>query len=153
VQITSQSNALLTFTLLNSGLKQSSGSFGGLRGGMYHFRVEDATGCSKDTLVIITEKIPIGGCDTIFIPNAFTPNNDGKNDRYIVDLPSTYKDMVLQIFNRWGTIVYQEKGNSVSWDGSYKGIQQPPGVYIYSLRYTGRDNARKILKGTLTLIR
>lgn len=149
----SSANAPVTFTLVNSGLSQSSGDFTSLHGGLYNFHIEDVAGCTKDTSIAIVENIPVGGCNDIFIPNAFTPNNDGKNDFFNITLPSTFKDITLQVFNRWGTTVCQGTGNNVYWDGSYKGVQQPVGVYIYSLNYSTRDGERKILKGTLTLIR
>jgi gliding motility-associated-like protein len=146
-------NAPITFTLLSSGASQTSGDFTDLHGGRYNFRIADAGGCIKDTAINIVENIPAGGCSDIFIPNAFTPNNDGKNDLFTVTLPSTFKDINLQVFNRWGNPVCQGTGNNISWDGSYKGIQQPVGVYIYNLTYTERNGEHKIMKGTLTLIR
>ncbi|MDP4262924.1 MAG: gliding motility-associated C-terminal domain-containing protein [Bacteroidota bacterium] len=146
-------NAPVTFTLSNSGLSRTSGDFTGLHGGTYDFHIADAGGCMKDTTINIVENIPAGGCNDIFIPNAFTPNNDGKNDFFTIALPSSFKDISLQVFNRWGAAVCQATGNNLSWDGSYKGVQQPIGVYIYSLNYSDRNGNRKILKGTLTLIR
>ena len=146
-------NGGVTYTLLNSGLSKTSGDFTNLRGGRYDFRIMDGGGCSKDTSVALSENMPIGGCNDIFIPNAFTPNNDGRNDLYTISLPTSFKNVAVQIFGRWGNIVYQSKGNNMSWDGSYKGEQQPVGVYIYNLTYTNPDGLPKNLKGTLTLIR
>jgi gliding motility-associated-like protein len=146
-------NGPVTFTLLNTALSQPSGNFDNLRGGRYNFRIADAGGCSKDTSITLTENMPIGGCHDIFIPNAFTPNNDGRNDLFNINLSSAFKDITLQVFNRWGNMVCQGKGNIISWDGSYKGIQQPVGIYIYNLICTDRNGVQKNLKGTLTLIR
>jgi gliding motility-associated-like protein len=146
-------NGPVTYTLLNPVLSQASGNFINLRGGRYNFRIADTSGCTKDTSIALSENIPIGGCSDIFIPNAFTPNNDGKNDLFNVSLPSTFKEITVQVFNRWGNAVYQGKGNSITWDGNYKGIQQPVGIYIYNLNYADQGGSRKNLKGTLTLIR
>jgi len=143
----------LTYTLLNSGVSQPTGDFDNLRGGRYSFRISDESGCSKDTSVALAENIPIGGCNDIFIPNAFTPNNDGKNDVYTIDLPTSFRNVTLQIFGRWGNIVCQGKGNRTTWDGNYKGEAQPVGIYVYSLTFTDPAGTQKVLKGTITLIR
>ncbi len=151
--LASSANGPLSFTLLNSNASQPTGNFTDLRGGLYNFRIADAAGCIRDTSVALAENIPIGGCSDIFIPNAFTPNGDGKNDRFIVSLSSAFKDVTLRVFNRWGSIVYEGKGNSITWDGSFRSIQQPAGIYVYNLMYTDGASIRKNLKGTITLIR
>ncbi|HEY6506069.1 MAG TPA: gliding motility-associated C-terminal domain-containing protein [Chitinophagaceae bacterium] len=149
----SSGNNPVTYTLLNTGISQSSGKFIDLRGGLYRFRVTDAAGCSKDTSIAMAENMPLTGCKDIFIPNAFTPNNDGRNDLFSITLSSLFKDASLQIFNRWGNIVHQSKGSTMAWDGYYKGAQQPAGIYIYTLSYTNEAGEKKILKGTLALIK
>ena len=149
----SSTGGAITYTLLNSGVSQPTGNFDNLRGGRYNFRVSDESGCSKDTSVALVENIPIGGCNDIFIPNAFTPNNDGKNDFYTISLPTSFKNITLQIFGRWGNIVCQGKGNHITWDGSCKGASQPVGIYVYNLTFTDLSGTQKMLKGTITLIR
>ncbi|HET6994369.1 MAG TPA: hypothetical protein VFI06_05260, partial [Chitinophagaceae bacterium] len=67
----SSPNGTVSYTLLNSGLSQSTGDFTGLRGGRYDFRIEDPVGCLQDTTVALAENMPIGGCNDIFIPTAF----------------------------------------------------------------------------------
>lgn len=146
-------NGNITYTLLNTGLSQPTGDFSDLHGGRYDFRISDEAGCSKDTSIALAENIPVGGCNSVFIPTAFTPNNDSRNDQYTITLSTAFKNVTLQIFGRWGNIVCQAKGNTVSWDGNYKGAPQPVGVYIYNLSYTDQNGLQKISKGTLTLIR
>ena len=146
-------NGPVTYTLLNTGISQPSGNFGNLRGGLYNFRIANAAGCTTDTSIALSENSPLGGCNDIFIPTAFTPNNDGKNDLFNIHLPSSFKNITLQVFNRWGNIVCQGKGNTISWDGSCKGAQQPVGIYIYTLNYIDQGRIQKTLKGTLTLLR
>jgi gliding motility-associated-like protein len=148
----SSANGPVTYTLVNSGLSQLDGKFANLRGGLYNFRIANADGCTKDTSIVLTENSSFG-CSDIFIPNAFTPNNDGKNDLFNLSVPSGFKDISLQIFNRWGTTVYQGNGNNVSWNGNYNGTNQPPGVYVYVVNYTDNSALKKNLKGSLTLIR
>lgn len=143
-------NAPLSFTMVNTGQVQKSGYFGGLRGGLYRIRITNAKGCSADTTVAIAENIP-AGCNDLHIPNAFTPNHDGKNDLFTISFPAA-TDLKLQVFNRWGAEVYAGKGSQIAWDGTYRGLDQPTGVYVYTLTYTvnGSLQARK---GTITLIR
>lgn len=153
VQINAASaNGAITFTLVNSGLTQSSGLFTNLRGGRYDFRISDESGCVKDTSVVIAESSSLG-CNDILIPNAFTPNQDGKNDFFSMHVPSNCKDVFVQVFNRWGNLVYERKGNPIAWDGNYKSAPQPVGVYVYNVVYTDGNGNRKTLKGTVTLIR
>jgi gliding motility-associated-like protein len=143
----------VTYKLLNSGLSQSSGNFTNLRGGVYNFRITDAAGCTKDTSIAIAENIRTTGCNEIFIPNAFTPNNDGKNDVFRAYFPASFKDITFQIFNRNGNKVYESRNHEAAWDGNYKGILQPSSVFIYAISYTNQDGNRKNTNGTLTLIR
>ena len=143
----------LTYTLLNTGATQTSGEFTNLHGGQYNFRIENAAGCTKDTSIALSENIPIGGCKDVFIANAFTPNGDGKNDYFLVNLSTSFRNVSLQVFNRWGNMVYQAKGNSISWDGTSKNLLQPVGTYIYTITYTDDAGLAKNTKGTLTLIR
>jgi gliding motility-associated-like protein len=149
----SATNGAVSYTLLNTGLTQTTGEFNDLRGGLYRFRISNTSGCSVDTSVALAENIPIAGCSSIFIPNAFTPNFDGKNDQFTVSLPTSYKNISLQIFDRWGNIVCQARGNNISWDGNYKGMPQPVGVYVFSLVYTNVNGEQKVLKGSLSLLR
>ena len=72
----------------------------------------------------------------MYIPNAFSPNGDGRNDYFIPRelLSSGIKEFSIKIFNRWGELIF--KTNSVDgrgWDGSYGGKKQPLGVYIYMI--------------------
>jgi len=149
----SDANGAITYTLLNTGANQPTGNFNNLRGGLYNFRVTNTSGCSKDTSIALVENIPIGGCNDIFIPNAFTPNSDGRNDLFTITLSSAFKNVQLQIFDRWGNVVCHAKGNTVSWDGNFKGTQQPVGIYVYTLLLTGPNGVQKNLKGTLSLLR
>jgi gliding motility-associated-like protein len=149
----SSANGAVSYALLNTGVSQPTGTFTNLRGGLYNFRISNTSGCSKDTSIALDETIPIGGCSSIFIPSAFTPNNDGKNDVFNITLSSAFKNVILKVFDRWGNTVCQAKGNAISWDGSYRGTEQPVGIYIYTLIFTDPNGVQKNMKGTLTLIR
>jgi gliding motility-associated-like protein len=88
----------------------------------------------------------------VLTPNAFTPNNDGLNDWFgpLGKVPSSYS---MEIYNRWGERIYQSAQMNARWDGTFKGAKQPPGNYIYFIRYKDVLNHLKEQKGTFTLIR
>jgi len=85
----------------------------------------------------------------VFIPNAFTPNGDGKNDQ--LKLYGTYKEFSLYIFNQWGEMIWTSK-QSTGWDGTSKGKPQPSGVYTYVAEITLYDQKKVTKKGTINLI-
>ena len=88
----------------------------------------------------------------IFIPNAFTPNDDGKNDVFRI-FGRTIKETSIQIFNRWGEMVYDGDGYSQGWDGTYKGQKLNTGVFVYRAFITKNSGRTVTLQGDLTLIR
>ncbi|PZR28447.1 MAG: hypothetical protein DI535_06090 [Citrobacter freundii] len=108
-----------------------------------------ADGC-LDTASIYVELEP-GGKD-FFIPNAFTPNNDGKNDTFR-PYGSSIKSIEMRVFNQWGELVYETKDKSKGWDGTFKGKAQPVGVYPYGVKVTFLDNTTTTRRGTVNLVR
>ncbi len=88
-----------------------------------------------------------------YIPNAFSPNGDGTNDEFTV-YGSGLKTVTMRVFNRWGEKVFDSGDNQwASWDGTYKGVLQPPAVYTYVVELVYLDGKKKIKDGSLTLIR
>ena len=84
------------------------------------------------------------------IPSAFTPDGDGKNDRWIIENIDVYPECEVQIFSRWGKLVYSSKGYLDTWDGNYNGSVLPAETYFYVIRLNEfSDN----YQGTVTLIR
>jgi gliding motility-associated-like protein len=90
----------------------------------------------------------------ITVPNAFTPNGDGKND-YLYPL-NAWKAINLEffIYNRYGQVVYRSTNWANKWDGRINGQLQSTGVFVWSLRYTLIDTGEKVFKrGTTVLLR
>jgi gliding motility-associated-like protein len=86
--------------------------------------------------------------DSIAIPNVFTPNNDGFNDKLVMNL-FNHKGQV-NIYNRWGRTIFKQSGNYfIEWDGTSDGNQCDEGVYFYVLKL---DN-NNIFKGSIQLLR
>ncbi len=71
---------------------------------------------------------------TILIPNAFTPNGDGKND-YLSPIILDVQSFEFRIFNRLGKLIYESDTYGDQWDGKYKGQKVPDGVYVFQLKY------------------
>lgn len=101
-------------------------------------------GCTNEDRVSI--KIVAG----IFVPNAFTPNNDGKNDNWTIPYLDPGLGATVQVFNRWGQIVYQTTGAKVEWNGKYKSVTQPAGAYVYYIHF---PDGTPGMKGSFVLIR
>ncbi len=90
----------------------------------------------------------------IAVPNAFTPNNDGKND-YLYPL-NAYKadNLVFRVFNRFGQLVYETKDWTKKWDGTVNGQKQGTGTYVWVLSYIDHDSGKPVFtKGTTVIIR
>ncbi len=90
----------------------------------------------------------------IAVPTAFTPNHDGKND-YLFPL-NAYKATNLQfrVFNKYGQQLFETRDWTHKWDGTFNGIEQPSGVYVWMLEYKNIDTGEKVFqKGTTVLIR
>ncbi len=67
----------------------------------------------------------------IYIPTAFTPNNDGLNDRWNLPALPALPLAEVRVYNRYGQLIFYNKGYAKQWDGSFKGMPQPTGVYVY----------------------
>ncbi|PSL47532.1 gliding motility-associated-like protein [Chitinophaga niastensis] len=90
--------------------------------------------------------------DGVYIPNTFTPNNDGKNDVLLV-YGYIIKDLHMAIFDQWGEKVFESNSQTTGWDGIYKGKALPSGVYIYVCHLTLTDGTKVEKKGVINLIR
>ncbi|MCX8080463.1 MAG: gliding motility-associated C-terminal domain-containing protein, partial [Bacteroidia bacterium] len=91
----------------------------------------------------------------VYIPNVFTPNGDGLNDVFNVKGTGLKSERYLmQIFDRWGNLIYQTKDINKGWDGTVKGVPAQEGVYIYQVRVIGNGSiGKKEFKGHVTLLK
>jgi gliding motility-associated-like protein len=113
---------------------------------VYTVTFVDSNGCSiqKDVRVRLES--------TLFIPNAFTPDNDGWNDVFGVQ-GADLDEFELIVFNRWGELIVSLKSYDDVWDGTYKGRLSPEGVYPWVLRFRDNDGLQYERMGHVTLIR
>lgn len=121
--------------------------------GTYYVTVTDDDDCvGTDTALVWVDTLGNAECDTLVIFDVFTPNGDGANDRWVVDGLDNYSENELQIFNRWGSLVFEAKPYLNNWDGrSKKDELLPAATYYYILKLNDANNS--VYSGTVTLIR
>lgn len=114
------------------------------------FSVRDSFGCTKTA----EKSVKVYSSCYIAVPTAFTPNGDGRND-YLYPLNAIKAEKLdFRIYNRWGQLVFQTNNWKRGWDGSFKGIPQATGVYVWFLTYADKDTKQsRQMKGTTALIR
>jgi gliding motility-associated-like protein len=123
----------------------------------YTATVTDANGCK------ITDNIDINIIDDyeVYIPNVFTPNNDGKNDLFTAYGGRSVSNIALmQIFDRWGVLIYEAKNLPINsndyknaWDGTYKDTELNPAVFVYSIKIKFINGFERIYTGDIMLVR
>ncbi|HET6243127.1 MAG: gliding motility-associated C-terminal domain-containing protein [Bacteroidetes bacterium] len=117
----------------------------------YTVTIADGPCYYSDSVTVYVYEI-VCGAPNIFIPNAFTPNDDNKND--VLYVRGKYIDLIyFTVYNRWGEKVFETTDQSVGWDGVFKGMKADPGVFVYYLTATCLDGQNFFLKGNVTLIR
>jgi gliding motility-associated-like protein len=91
---------------------------------------------------------------SLFVPTAFSPNADGNNDLFRVKAKGVAV-YAMQVYNRWGQLIFEAADLSRGWDGRFKSQEQPAGTYVYVVRYAyfGKETQLLEQKGTFTLIR
>ena len=118
---------------------------------VYIVKVSNAIGCvDYDSIRVKVYKVAPG----IYVPTAFTPNDDGRNDFFRpVSLGLKSLD-VFRVYDRWGQLLYNDATiESAGWDGTYKGNKQQPATYVWYAEGTDYRNGKLIKKGYVVLIR
>jgi gliding motility-associated-like protein len=108
--------------------------------------------CAKMDTVLITTFEFICGDPYLYIPNAFSPNNDGENEILYVR-GALVEEMVFRIYDRWGEMVFESFDRTDGWDGTFRGKALDPDVYDYYLDVTCVGGDEAIVKGNITLLR
>jgi gliding motility-associated-like protein len=88
----------------------------------------------------VTDSVLVKACSEVWIPNAFSPNNDGINDLFYVKNTEDLTEFHLTIYNRWGERVFYTDNPFIPWDGNNDGKRCPTGVYHYVIEYVGQGN-------------
>ena len=114
-------------------------------------------------LCVETRSIEVGNDDSncsdsnicsIFVPNVFSPNNDGINDQFLVSSDCDFTDFQLSVFNRWGNKVFETNQAGQPWDGTAQGRMALNGVYYWVISFTTTlDTERNKQGGSVSLLR
>jgi gliding motility-associated-like protein len=121
----------------------------------YTVLVKDTNHCAATDSLTVTVKDQFN-CDTlsIFIPTAFSPNGDGQNDvLYVRGKQTCISQFNLQIFDRWGELVFESASLGNGWNGSFRGEPMNTAVYTYHLSVTLSNGKPFVKKGNITLLR
>jgi len=119
-----------------------------LGSGTYNVTVTDNESCSIDTSIFISQE----GTGCLFIPNVFSPNNDGKNDVLYVR-GGNIQSLIFNIYDRWGNKIFETNNQNFGWDGTYNGNPLNAGVFVYYLKaelYNGNNIEDQ---GNITLLK
>lgn len=116
---------------------------------VYTIRIETATGC----VTVDTQAVKVVPKADIFVPSAFTPNGDGKNEILRPVLMGIKELRYFRVYNRWGQLLHETKIASAGWDGRLGGLPQPSGVVVWVAEGIGSDGQTYTRKGTSILIR
>jgi gliding motility-associated-like protein len=114
----------------------------------YTLNVVSTVGCGNASSEVIVTVYK-----DIFIPNAFSPNGDGKNDMFRVFALDSYELISFDIFNRWGSKVFSTTNTSMGWNGMINGYLQETGVYVYYLEIRNKSGKTRSIKGSVLLVR
>gem|GEM_PF-481645 len=107
-----------------------------------------------DSGCLVTDTVFVKAVDAnIFVPSAFTPNTDGKNDKFAPVCYSIARLNFFSVFNRWGEVLFTTNTIGKGWDGTNKGAASDAGTYVWMLEAVGLDGQVFRQKGTVVLIR
>ncbi len=123
----------------------------GSAGDVIIYQVEASTiaGCRGDAVV----RVQVYKGPDIYMPTAFTPNNDGRNDIFRPFTVGVKQINFFRIFNRSGQEMFSTKNLGAGWDGKLGGVEQPSGVYVWMVQGVTEDGKVLTKKGTVALIR
>ena len=111
---------------------------------MYTLQVRSNVGCG-----IASDMVLVKVFKKLFVPNAFTPNNDGINDTWFIETLEAYPGAEVKVFNRFGQMVFDNHGINRYWDGKYKGVLLAPGAYAYIIDL---KNNTQLIKGVVFIL-
>jgi gliding motility-associated-like protein len=110
----------------------------------YTLTVTSADGC------IISDEVFVKVLKTPTIPNTFSPNGDGVHDKWEIKYLNSYPGCTVEVYNRYGQLVFRSTGYNQAWDGTFKGKPLPAGTYYYLIN---PKNGRKQMSGFVDIIR
>ena len=108
---------------------------------------------SNDSIESISNTISVEKPYALYAPNAFSPDGDGINDYFNV-VGQGLTNYIIEIYNRWGQMVFKSTNLDNQWDGKFQQINSHPGTYVYKIKTTDFGAELKLIKsGTVSLVR
>lgn len=115
--------------------------------GTYSLQLSNYCGAKTDDILVYK------GVCKLYVPSAFTPNNDGLNDIFKAGYGENVTNFKMEIYNRWGQKIFTSNSINKGWDGRLNGIIQPHGAYVWLIHYTVAGDLKEyFLKGVVNLI-
>lgn len=130
--------------------------------GIYTLSITDGNDCLYEEIFNLEPNSDdLEECAPFYIPNSFSPNNDGINDNFSIFLePESIVKSVssLQIFSRWGELIFEQQdfvpnNGATNWQGKHKGKPLDTGIYIYKIIFALEDESQILVSGDVTLLR
>jgi gliding motility-associated-like protein len=115
----------------------------------YSIEIKTNTGC----VTIDTQQVKIIKGVDIFVPTAFSPNGDGRNEVLRPNLMGVKELEFFRVYNRWGQLLFETKTKWDGWDGKVNGKTQATGVVVWEAQALGVDGKTYTQKGTSVLLR
>ena len=108
---------------------------------------------SNDSLESRSNTISVEKPYALYAPTAFSPDGDGINDYFNI-VGQGLTDYIIEIYNRWGQMVFKSTTLDNQWDGKFQQKNSPPGTYVYKIKTTDFGTELKLIKsGTVSLVR
>ena len=117
--------------------------------GLFSSIAKDENGCWVEKYILLEDRI---GNVNIYVPNVFTPNQDGINDNLEIFAPDHLLQS-LQIYNRWGGLIYTSRGPEFKWNGKGEKKRVNPGVYMYRVQLEDQRGKTIFKTGSVTVLR
>ncbi|WP_161888760.1 Ig-like domain-containing protein [Pontibacter russatus] len=99
----------------------------------YTLTVKNREGCEDTTSVVVTVR------QLLVIPNAFSPNGDGVNDNWEIENIEYFPGVAVEVYNRWGNLIFERANYQSDWNGTYRGAALPVGTYFYVISIPGKS--------------
>ena len=115
--------------------------------GLYKVTVSNECGSTKDEILITK-----GVCQ-FYVPNAFTPNADGRNDVFRATVPPDVLLFRMEVYNRYGELVFSSDDPRKGWNGTVKGATVPTTVFVWQCTLQLPGENPQLHKGTVLLVR
>jgi gliding motility-associated-like protein len=115
---------------------------------MVNLTITTSNGCESE----MEKQVIVHPDFAVYAPSAFTPNGDGLNEVFEIK-GIGIKQYLLQVFSRWGELLYESNNLENHWDGRFNGEFVSPGTYVYTINYKSMLDKDYTQKGTVTVMR